>query len=138
MRWRPFDSEEFGFALNLAIEVGVTKPLREYVSAGKPVPNETVLMTRGSRMLMMNRYDLRRVWRASSPNYSATNPRKHNENEAIRLAKPAKPSAVRRGWWLSGSRRSAKSTIASEPRLSDRANDQRCHHRGCQKAPMYL
>ena len=35
---------EFGNVLNLAISIGVTKPLRDYVEAGKPVPNEQVLV----------------------------------------------------------------------------------------------
>jgi hypothetical protein len=33
---------EFGDALNLAIEIGVTKPLRDYVASGKPIPKEIV------------------------------------------------------------------------------------------------
>jgi hypothetical protein len=33
---------EFGNALKLAITIGVTKPLRDYVKAGKPVPQEHV------------------------------------------------------------------------------------------------
>jgi hypothetical protein len=35
---------EFGNVLNLAITIGVTKPLRDYVEAGKPVPDEQVLV----------------------------------------------------------------------------------------------
>jgi hypothetical protein len=36
--WDP----EFSNALLLAIEIGVTKPLRDYVAAGKPLPQDLV------------------------------------------------------------------------------------------------
>ena len=36
------DREGFDTALNLALACGVTKPLREYVEAGKRIPEETV------------------------------------------------------------------------------------------------
>jgi len=36
------DKEEFALALHLAYEVGVTKPLRDYVAAGKPIPDDIV------------------------------------------------------------------------------------------------
>jgi hypothetical protein len=35
---------EFGSALNLAITIGVTKPLRDYAAAGKPIPHDTVFV----------------------------------------------------------------------------------------------
>jgi hypothetical protein len=36
--------EEFAFALHLAYEIGVTKPLRNYVASGKPIPQDVVLV----------------------------------------------------------------------------------------------
>jgi len=35
---------EFDFALHLAVEIGVTKPLRDYVSSGMPVPQYPVMI----------------------------------------------------------------------------------------------
>jgi hypothetical protein len=35
---------EFAFALHLAVEIGVTKPLRDYVSSGMPVPQYPVII----------------------------------------------------------------------------------------------
>src|ERR1700693_4755193 len=35
---------EFAFALHLAVEIGVTKPLRDYVSSGMPVPPYLVMI----------------------------------------------------------------------------------------------
>jgi hypothetical protein len=35
---------EFGDVLHLAYEIGVTKPLRDYVASGKPVPQDIVLI----------------------------------------------------------------------------------------------
>jgi hypothetical protein len=42
---QPQNNEEFWFKLHLAIE-GITDPLRQYVDAGKPIPDEIVAFPR--------------------------------------------------------------------------------------------
>ena len=85
---------EFDFAFHLAVAIGETRPLRDHVSSGMPVPQYPV---------MINGWPVRDApfWLLNC----LVNRRRNNKRAVARSAlqlkrsRPSRLSAMRRGWW---------------------------------------
>jgi hypothetical protein len=104
---------EFGNALNLAITIGVTKPLRDYAAAGKPIPHDTVFVAGKSVPMKVLVAEL--LGGQALPQSSGAAARAALR---ARRSRPIKPSAMPPGSWRSCSETGASVTGASACRAS--------------------
>ena len=103
---------EFGNALHLAYQMGETKPLRDFVKAGKSVPQAHVFVA--GELIPM---------RSSWPTCSATitSNKSSDRGRTAWQAKrqpPRKQSATLRGWWRSRRKAGSSATGANGCRAS--------------------
>jgi hypothetical protein len=86
---------EFGDVLHLAYEIGVTKPLRDYVASGEPVPQDVVL-TKG-RLVEQDMPSLVAELLGSSPQQQ----QEHGRPPRVASKAPAPEQAEHNAaWWV--------------------------------------
>ena len=85
---------KFAFALHLAVEIGVTKPLRDYVASGMPVPLVSVMIkdwpVRDAPALVAELLGQAVPQQRRTVAPSGLQPKR---------SPPSRLSAMRRGWW---------------------------------------